>query len=36
MPLYTAPLRDMRFALHELIGLDRLRQWPAPTCSPMT
>ena len=29
MQVYEAPLRDMRFVLHELIGLDRLGRLPA-------
>ena len=28
MQTYTAPLRDMRFVLHELIGYDRLNKYP--------
>ena len=28
MPIYTAPLRDMRFLLDELVGAERLRALP--------
>ena len=28
MQTYTAPLRDMRFVLHELIGYEKLNSYP--------
>ncbi len=28
MTSYAAPLRDMRFVIHELIGTDAMREWP--------
>jgi len=34
MPAYTAPLRDMRFVLNELAGIERLRALPG--CEEMT
>src|SRR3546814_19921324 len=28
MPTYKAPLRDMRFVLHELLGVERIAELP--------
>ena len=28
MPDYTAPIRDMRFVMNELVGLDRITALP--------
>lgn len=28
MTPYTAPLRDMRFVIHELVGLEQMASWP--------
>ena len=28
MTVYAAPLRDMRFVIHELLGLDEMLKWP--------